>query len=740
MTFNKGDVLPPQFRLDSQLGVGGFSEVWRATDLQARDEVAIKIFLKQDQDGVDLCREEYRRMNYLRHPNILQPRYFGHFEGAPFIVMPFCELGSTMSRLGHYNEKQLASLIAQVGSALGHIHTMAQPIIHNDIKPDNILEERAGHFVLADFGISERLSRKLLQSVPDDTQKTQMLNADRKSGMAPMAYRAPELFNFAGRTRQSPTTAADVWALGATLYQIATGNLPFDTEGGLRQLTYHNANNAVKINDIVTALPRDRFAFELDAMIKSCLALNPEDRPDANFLADAARKFLNTGAWPALAPAAPVGAIRLSQDAIQFGEIPIGKTGMQAIHFQAEGIQGNVHVTATPPFVIALPGQPLRSSLDVPVSGNADTHTVEVHFEPDNTTPAEGELYFSNPTAGQERARLSGRGKKESGGAFPWWMIAGLAGVVAMAAVVFFLLQKKKDKPSVVVEPTPIEHRDSNIVQPTDNNTQPGPDQTKKGPSQSAISDLNGKTTKAPNPIGAIIPTLSVVSTAKVDRPVTFSDNTKIKKGQQVLKKRWDFGDGNVSSDMGASVSHVYRDPGDYKVQLCINDTVCSVAAQLKVIEDESAYTPTNFVGGQKQTIGAPTEARCGSSEAEKQWSSGGNITLRPSRNVQLKSARIYADHPGRVTIVVKDVKKSDYSETFTKNVAQGSNEFSFLEDFTLIGGRSYTMTVSTQVKGYNIAPKLENVAPCNPTLATSSVLGLEYNGNIILFNLTFEY
>lgn len=281
--FHPGNIILDKFRLNQQLGIGGFSETWKAKDIETGLEVAIKFFLKQDRATLILCEEEYLRMVSLNHPNILQPILFSSYKDTPLIVLSYCDGGSAHTLKGNCTEIQVASLISQIGSVLNYLH-QKKKIVHNDLTPDNILCKTNGTFLLADFGISEQINGKL--SEYSTTAKW------GPAGLTPSAYRAPECSGL-----QFPAAAHDIWSFGATIYQIASGQLPFGTAGGMQELAYFNNNPGLHMDDILPRLP-EQFSEELDYLLKRCMHPNPSERPTAHELKTSANQYLrNRKKW-----------------------------------------------------------------------------------------------------------------------------------------------------------------------------------------------------------------------------------------------------------------------------------------------------------------------------------------------------------------------------------------------------------------------------------------------------------
>jgi serine/threonine protein kinase len=744
--YKPGDILRQQFRLERQLGIGGFSEVWKATDLEARDEVAIKIFLKQDDDGIDLCREEFRRMNYLRHPNILRPRFFSHAENAPFFVMPYCAGGAAMDRVGEFTEEELALLIAQVGAALNHIHALPNPILHNDIKPDNILQEQERLFVLADFGLSDRLSKKLNQSVPDDKLRTELLNTDRRAGMAPMAYRAPELFNFGGKAQKPPSKKTDIWAFGATLYQLATDSLPFDNEGGLRQLTYFSAKAELQQDDIIPELP-ESFSPYFDALLKRCMDLNPENRPTAQFLVESATQFLNSGEWkkmpelqdaapsPAPSPQPPVSGASISVHPaeIDFGTSYAGENVSQQVQVNYRGLNDRIHLTCSPPFSISLPGQPLYDSLDIPILSQSGDQIIEVHFCPRDSGSFEDTLYVSHPDLGQETVYLKGYGEVQAAPTRrPYLLVAGVVALFLVGSLaVFYWSNRSPKQASSPAQPSYSISSDSTI------NVSPPPQVIdKKNEKEEKKTNKSAESSDLDNYVDT---KLGFSDAAIVGEPVIFEDETTT--NVRVKSRYWDFGDGTVSKENKKTVTHVFEEPGVKMVTLCLNDTFC-VSRPIMVNKTPEPPAVCNLELDCKayELTGASSADRC-SGESEKEFVSSAQIILKPQRNLMLKSAVVFSNNSGVLMMTIRDNANADCHESFTQNVIQGRSQINFTNDYTLIKGKTYTLNFSTKEgKVSPNPPKLENGARCANFSEKKGDIVIDYKDKIVLFDLKYCY
>ena len=246
------------YKLINKIGGGAFSEVWLAEDLRSQVKVAIKIYSAMqdmDDEGIEMFRNEFSLVCNLNHTNILKPFTFDIFQGCPYIVLPFCENGSASKHIDKMSEDELWNFAKQVAAGLSYIHR--HNIIHQDIKPGNILINSDNQYLITDFGISTVLRNTIRNSVND-----------RSAGSGTTHYMSFECFG----TKPQNVIARDIWAFGAMLYEMMTGDVPFGEYGGLTQ----NAQNG----DIPPI--NAGYSEDLKNVVYKCLALNPWNRPSAD--------------------------------------------------------------------------------------------------------------------------------------------------------------------------------------------------------------------------------------------------------------------------------------------------------------------------------------------------------------------------------------------------------------------------------------------------------------------------
>ena len=260
MEISQSTIIQNRYRLLRKLGRGSFGEVWAAHDDVADVDVAVKIYVALDDKGIVEFRDEFRNVSTLIHTNILRPEHYDVYGSRPFLVMPLCR-GSVEGQAGGMSEPELWHFIRDVSSGLAYLH--GHEILHRDIKPDNILINSDGDYVISDFGISTRMRSTMRRS-----SMRQNKDADTSGTIA---YMAPEMF-----TRSpSAVKATDIWALGATLYELMTGELLFFGQGGVVQLKGAE----------LPELP-DRYSQDLRDTVMSCLNMDTWFRPTASELSE----------------------------------------------------------------------------------------------------------------------------------------------------------------------------------------------------------------------------------------------------------------------------------------------------------------------------------------------------------------------------------------------------------------------------------------------------------------------
>lgn len=254
------DIFHDRYELEKKLGGGGYSEVWLAKDTKTGVQIALKIFAKTSEDeDIDEIAEkmfgrEFSLVAGLNHPNVLTPRFFDKCEDRPYIVLPYCPNGSVKNKLGKMSEEEAWRVMHDVANGLNALHHLDPPVIHQDIKPDNILIADDGHYMITDFGVSVHQA---------DTEMRKTLSAQLvKAGTR--AYMAPERFG----DNVVSIMASDVYSLGATIFELLTDYAPYGEDGGRTQKSGYEMHKW-----------EGNFSQEIKDVVERCLAEEPWKRP-----------------------------------------------------------------------------------------------------------------------------------------------------------------------------------------------------------------------------------------------------------------------------------------------------------------------------------------------------------------------------------------------------------------------------------------------------------------------------
>ena len=272
--------LPPGYeiegyRFEKVLGAGGFGITYRALEVGLNRQVAIKEFLPKgfagrdaehqsvhplsDADtgsfdyGLDRFRDEARTLVNFRHPNIVSVHRLFEANGTAYLVMEYEDgepLDTILARDGTLPETEVWEVLDPLLSGLEQVH--AAGFLHRDIKPGNIYIRRDGTPILIDFGAS----RQALG------EHSQTLSAIVTSGYAPFEQ-------YMTRSKQGPSS--DIYALGATLYRLVTGQKPPESTERVHEDT------------MVPALEAAAGTYS-DRLLKSidwALAVKAKDRPQS---------------------------------------------------------------------------------------------------------------------------------------------------------------------------------------------------------------------------------------------------------------------------------------------------------------------------------------------------------------------------------------------------------------------------------------------------------------------------
>lgn len=207
----------PNFEVMELLGRGGMASVWKARQLSLDRLVAIKILSSQfskESDDLNRFRMEARAAARLKHPNIVQVYDANFKDGIYYFVMELVAgytMGELLRRKGKTTEEDALTIAEAVAVALDYAWGSFE-MVHNDIKPDNIMVDDDGSLKVTDLGLCRSLA--LLKTEKDHSEEI----------LGTPAYMSPEQ----ATGQQDIDCRSDIYQLGATLYHLVTGRMLFE--------------------------------------------------------------------------------------------------------------------------------------------------------------------------------------------------------------------------------------------------------------------------------------------------------------------------------------------------------------------------------------------------------------------------------------------------------------------------------------------------------------------------------
>jgi serine/threonine protein kinase/Tfp pilus assembly protein PilF len=268
------------YQVLDEIGRGGMGVIYRARQRHSRRIVALKRILGHHADSRETLarfRREAEAAASLDHPNILPIYEVGEGEdGLPFFSMKYAAGGSLLEAAPALRRepRRCVALMAKVAHAVHFAHSHG--ILHRDLKPGNVLLDVCGEPLVSDFGLAKWLDTS--------TDLTRTLTIFGTPG-----YIAPEQ---ARSTRAQLTPAADIYSLGAILFDLFTGQPPFLGEHALAVIQQASEKEAPKLRSLASALDRD-----LETICAKCLEREPQARyQSADALAGDLERWLD--GWP----------------------------------------------------------------------------------------------------------------------------------------------------------------------------------------------------------------------------------------------------------------------------------------------------------------------------------------------------------------------------------------------------------------------------------------------------------
>jgi eukaryotic-like serine/threonine-protein kinase len=244
-----------RYRVERALGQGGMAIVYLAHDEELHRLVAVKVLaehLAGDANFRARFLQESKLASRLSHPNVVRVYDAGETEGIPYIVMEYVP-GGTLAQRGKLTHAEVVQLALQACAGLQHAHNAG--LVHRDVKPANLLVRDDNVLKIADFGIARA------------DELTRLTQHGTVLGTA--AYLSPE--HAAG---EEVTAAADIYSLGAVVYELLTGRPPYEF-GSLAELVAQQTDGAITaLRDVEPSVPEP-----VEAAVMHALARDPRFRP-----------------------------------------------------------------------------------------------------------------------------------------------------------------------------------------------------------------------------------------------------------------------------------------------------------------------------------------------------------------------------------------------------------------------------------------------------------------------------
>lgn len=254
-----GRLVDSRYEITARIARGGMATVYRALDRRLDRVVALKIMHPHLGDGVDVAarfRREARAAARLAHPGVVGVYDQGSTDEMNYLTMEFVDgtnLRAVLRRRGALPVGEALQTVERILDALAAAHRAG--LVHRDVKPENILVTSEGEIKVADFGLARAVSEATV--------------ATTGSLLGTVAYLSPEIV-----TDGEADARADVYAVGAMLYELLTGHQPFEGDTPI-QIAYQHVHARVPApSEAILWLP-----YQVDELVATLTARDPADRP-----------------------------------------------------------------------------------------------------------------------------------------------------------------------------------------------------------------------------------------------------------------------------------------------------------------------------------------------------------------------------------------------------------------------------------------------------------------------------
>ncbi len=281
------------YKILDQLGQGGMGTVFVAEHTTLQRKVALKVLpvvKARDKIALERFYREARAAAALNHQHIVKLHDISQGAGVHFLVMEFVDgvtLQELIDKAGPMHYTQAVQIISQVANGLQHAHDKG--FVHRDIKPANIIQEKNGVVKILDMGLARSFDK------PEDNLTAQL---DADSVMGTVDYIAPEQ-----ALRKPADHRSDIYSLGATFFNLITGNTPFQGTTA-QKLMGHQLTEVPKLSKLRGAVPP-----ELNDIVARMMAKNPKDRyQSCSDLIDALARWIPSDSPNSIMKSGPINA------------------------------------------------------------------------------------------------------------------------------------------------------------------------------------------------------------------------------------------------------------------------------------------------------------------------------------------------------------------------------------------------------------------------------------------------
>ena len=254
----KGTTFASRYEVIEEVGKGGMGRVYKALDKEINEEVALKLLkpeIASDESTIERFRNELKFSRKIAHKNVCKMYHLAKDEETPYITMEYVsgeDLKSLVKKKGKLSDEEAISIAKQVCEGLAEAHELG--VVHRDLKPQNIMIDEKGRAKIMDFGIARSVE------APGVTQTGVMIGTPD--------YISPEQAEGEEADQRS-----DIYSLGAVLYEMVTGRVPFEGDTALSVALKHKAQ-----------LPQDprklnpQISEDLSRLILICMEKDKERR------------------------------------------------------------------------------------------------------------------------------------------------------------------------------------------------------------------------------------------------------------------------------------------------------------------------------------------------------------------------------------------------------------------------------------------------------------------------------